>query len=45
MFCYFIALILCLKKLKDLRANKNVKQRKFEAIWGKLESKKCLQRQ
>ena len=27
--------------MKDLRVTKNVKEIKFEGVWGELESKKC----
>ena len=41
LFCHSIALILGLNSVKDLRVTtKNVKQIKFEGVWGELESKK-----
>ena len=40
LFCHSIALILGLKSVKDLRFTKNVKEIKFEGVWGDLESKK-----
>ena len=39
-FCHSITLILGLKSGKDLRVTKNVKEIKFEGVWGQLESKK-----
>ena len=39
-FCHSIALILGLNSVKDLRVTKNVKEIKFEGVWGELESKK-----
>ena len=40
LFCHSIALILALNSVKDLRVTKNVKEIKFEGVWGELESKK-----
>ena len=40
LFCHSVALILGLNSLKDLRVTKNVKEIKFEGVWGELESKK-----
>ena len=41
LFCHSIALILRLNSVKDLRVTtKNVKEIKFEGVWGELESKK-----
>ena len=41
LFCHSIALILGLNSVKDLRVTtKNVKEIKFEGVWGELESKK-----
>ena len=40
LFCHSIALILGLNSVKDLRVTKNVKEIKFEWVWGELESKK-----
>ena len=39
-FCNSIALILGSNSVKDLRVTKNVKEIKFEAVWGDLELKK-----
>ena len=39
-FCRSVALILGLNSVKDLRVTKNVKEIKFEGVWGDLESKK-----
>ena len=39
-FCHSIALMLGLNSVKDLRVTKNVKEIKFEGVWGELESKK-----
>ena len=44
-FCHLIALILGLNSVKGLRVTKNVREIKFEGVWGKLESKKSFQRQ
>ena len=38
--CDSIALILGLNSLKDFRVTKNVKEIKFEGVWGELESRK-----
>ena len=40
LFCHSIALILGLKCEKELRVSKNVKEIKFEGVWGEVESKK-----
>ena len=40
LFCHSIALILGFNSVEDLRVNKNVKEIKFEGLWGELESKK-----
>ena len=40
LFWNSIALILGLNSVKDLRVTKNVKEIKFEWVWGELESKK-----
>ena len=40
LFCHSVALILGLNSVKDLRVTKNVKEIKFEGVWGELESKK-----
>ena len=41
LFCHSIALILGLNSVKDLRVTtKNVKEIKFEGVWGDLQSKK-----
>ena len=40
LFCHSIALILGLNSVKDLRVTKNVKEIKFEGVWGELESEK-----
>ena len=41
LFCNSIALILGLNSVKDLRVTtKNVKEIKFQGVWGELESKK-----
>ena len=40
LFCNSIALILGLNSAKDLRVTKNVKEIKFEGVWGELELKK-----
>ena len=41
LFCHSIALILGLNSVKALRVTtKNVKEIKFEGVWGELESKK-----
>ena len=40
LFCNSIALILGLNSVKDLRVTKNVKEIKFEGVWGELEAKK-----
>ena len=40
LFCHSIALILGLKSVKDFRVTKNVKEIKFEGVWGELESRK-----
>ena len=39
LFCHSITLILGLNSGKDLRVTKNVKEIKFEGVWGELESK------
>ena len=39
-FFHSIALILGLNSVKDLRVAKNVKEIKFEGVWGELELKK-----
>ena len=39
-FCHSIALILGLNSVKDLRVTKNVKEIKFEGVWGDSDSKK-----
>ena len=39
-FCHSIALILGWNSVKELRVTKNVKEIKFEGVWGDLESKK-----
>ena len=39
-FCDSISLILSLNSVKDLRVTKNVKEIKFEGVWGDLDSKK-----
>ena len=40
LFCHSIALILCLNSVKDIRVTKNVKEIKFDGVWGELESRK-----
>ena len=40
LFCHSIALILGLDSVKDFRVTKNVKEIKFEGVWGELESRK-----
>ena len=40
LFCNSIALILDLNSVKDFRVTKNVKEIKFEGVWGELESRK-----
>ena len=40
LFCHSIALILGWNSVKGLRVTKNVKEIKFEGVWGDLESKK-----
>ena len=40
LFCHSIALIVGLNSVKDLTVTKNVKEIKFEGVWGELESKK-----
>ena len=40
LFCHSIALILGLNSVKDFRVTKNVKEVKFEGVWGELESRK-----
>ena len=40
LFCHSIALILGLNSVKDFRVTKNVKEIKFEGVWGELESRK-----
>ena len=40
LFCHSIALILGLKSVKDFRVAKNVKEIKFERVWGELDSRK-----
>ena len=40
LFCHSIALILGWNSVKDLRVTKNVKEIKFEGVWGELKSKK-----
>ena len=39
------ALILGSNSVKGIRVTKNFKEVKFEEVWGKLESRKCFQRQ
>ena len=39
-FCHSIALILVLNSVKDFRVTENVKEIKFEGVWGELESRK-----
>ena len=39
-FLPLIALILGLNSAKDLRVTKNIKEIKFEGVWGELQSKK-----
>ena len=41
LFCISLALILGWNCVKGLRLTKNVKQIKFEGVWGRLESKNC----
>ena len=40
LFCHSIALILGLNSVKDFRVAKNVKEIKFEGVWGELDSRK-----
>ena len=40
LFSNSIALILGLNSVKDFRVTKNVKEIKFEGVWGELESRK-----
>ena len=40
LFCHSIALILDLNSVKDFGVTKNVKEIKFERVWGELESRK-----
>ena len=40
LFCDSVALILSLNSVNDLRVTKNIKEIKFEGVWGELESKK-----
>ena len=40
LFCHSIALILRLNSVKDFRVTKNVKEIKFEGVWGELQSRK-----
>ena len=40
LFCHSIALNLGLNSVKDFRVTKNVKEVKFEGVWGELESRK-----
>ena len=45
LFCHLTALILDGNIVNGLRVTKNVKEIKFEGIWGELESGKGFQRQ
>ena len=40
LFCHSIALILASNSMKDFRVTKNVKEIKFEGVWGERESRK-----
>ena len=40
LFCSSIAFILGLNSVKGVRVTKNVKEIKFEGVWGELESRK-----
>ena len=45
LFCMLVALILDWNWIKGFRVTKIIKQVKFGGVWGKLEAKKCSQRQ
>ena len=40
LFCHSIALILGLNSVNNFSVTKNVKEIKFEGVWGELESRK-----
>ena len=43
--CHLIALILGQNSVKGVKVTKNIKEIKFEGVWGEIESKGAFQRQ
>ena len=43
--CHLIALILGQSSVEGVKVTKNIKEMKFEEVWGEIESKRAFQRQ